>query len=122
MAEGFLRDLAKDRFEVMSAEYEPSKEICRDAIEVMREVGIDISGQRPKKTDDFIGQRIGYVVTLCDREKERSCPIFAGVLWRLTWPVDDPLLTDSPDERLAAVRQARDEIRRRVVEFVSEHA
>jgi arsenate reductase len=122
MAEGFLRDLAGDRFEAMSAGYEPSEEICRDAIEVMREVGIDISGQRPKKTDDFIGQRIGYVVTLCDREKERSCPIFAGALWRLTWPLEDPLLTDLPDERRAAVRHARDEIRRRVVEFVTEHA
>ncbi|HJT71233.1 MAG TPA: arsenate reductase ArsC [Terriglobales bacterium] len=122
MAEGFLRDLAGDRFEVMSAGYEPSREICRDAVEVMREVGIDISGQRPKKTGDFLGQRIGYVVTLCDREKERSCPIFAGALWRLIWPLEDPLLADSPDERLAAVRRARDEIRRRVVEFVSEHA
>jgi arsenate reductase len=122
MAEGFLRDLAGDRFEVMSAGYQPSTEVCSDAIEAMREVGIDISGQRPKKTDDFLGQRVGYVVTLCDREKERSCPIFPSALWWLTWPLEDPLASDSPDERLAAVRHVRDEIRRRVVEFISEHA
>jgi arsenate reductase len=122
MAEGFLRDLAGDRFEVMSPGYEPSEEVCHDAIEAMREVGIDISGQRPKKTDDFLGQRIGYVVTLCDRQKERSCPIFPGAIWRITWPLEDPLVTTAPSERQAAVRHARDEIRRRVVEFVSENA
>ncbi len=53
MAEGFLRDLAGDRFEVMSAGYEPAR--CPDAIEAMREVGIDISGQHTKKTDEFLG-------------------------------------------------------------------
>jgi arsenate reductase (thioredoxin) len=84
MAEAFLSDLAGDRFEVMSAGYETAKEVCPDAVEAMREVGIDISHQRPKAADQFIGQRIAYVVTLCDREKERSCPIFPGALWRLT--------------------------------------
>ena len=48
----------------------------------MREVGIDISGQRPKATDEFLGQRVNYVITLCDRQKERNCPIFPGVVWR----------------------------------------
>lgn len=121
MAEGFLRDLAGDRFEVASAGYEPSIEICADAVAAMSEVGIDISGQRPKPMDPFLGQRIAYAITVCDRQKERSCPIFPGVLWRSTWPLEDPLATASPDERLPVVRQVRDEIRRRVVEFVSEN-
>jgi arsenate reductase (thioredoxin) len=122
MAEGFLRDLAGDRFDVMSAGYEPSQEVCRDAIEAMREVGVDISSQRPKRTDEFLGQRVGFVITLCDRQKERSCPIFPGALWRVTWPLEDPLTVEPQAERQTAIRKVRDEIRRRVVEFVNEHA
>ncbi len=53
MAEGFLRDLAGDQFEVLSAGYQPAQEVCADAVEAMRAVGIDISGQRPKPTDQF---------------------------------------------------------------------
>lgn len=119
MPEAFLRDFAGDRFEVMRAGYEPSEMVSPDAIEAMREMGIDISGQRPKKADEFLGQRISYVVTLCDRQKERSCPIFAGALWHVTWPLDDPL-TVEPRERQRVVRQVRDEIRKCVVDFVSE--
>jgi arsenate reductase len=122
MAEGLLRDLAGDRFEAMSAGYEPSGEVCPDAIEAMREIGIDISGQFPKKTDDFLGQRVGYVITLCDRAKERSCPIFPGAMWRLTWPLENPLQAEATQERRTAIWRARDEIRRRIVEFISEHA
>jgi arsenate reductase len=121
MAEGFLRDLAGDRFEAISAGYEPAREVCPDAIEAMREVGVDISGQQPKKTDDLLGQRVAFVVTLCDRQKERSCPIFPGAATRLVWPLEDPLNIDSREERRVAVRHVRDEIRRRVVEFVGEH-
>jgi arsenate reductase len=69
MAEGFLRDLAGDRFDVLSAGYQPAEAVCTDAIQAMREVGIDISGHRPKATDEFLGQRVTYVITLCDREK-----------------------------------------------------
>lgn len=110
MAEGFLRDLAGDRFDVVSAGYEPSEKICPEAVAAMREVGIDISGQRPKKTDQFLGQRFAYVITLCDRQKEANCPIFPGVMWRLTWPLEDPQTIESPEERTAAMRQIRDEI------------
>ena len=122
MAEAILRDLAGDRFEAISAGYEPAVEVCPDAIEAMREIGIDISGQRPKKTDELLGQRVAYVVTLCDRQKERSCPIFPGAISRLTWSLPDPLQTESLEERRATVRRVRDEIQRRIVEFVSEHA
>ncbi len=90
MAEGFLRDLAGDRFDVMSAGYRPSEAVCADAVEAMREVGIDISEQRPKATDQYLGLRVAYVITVCDRQKERDCPIFPGVVWRLTWALEDP--------------------------------
>lgn len=109
MAEGFLRELAGDRCEVSSAGYAPSEAVCAEAIEAMREVGIDISGQRPKRTDDFLRVRLAYVITLCDREKERDCPIFPGVMWRLTWPLEDPQAMESPEERSAAARRTRDE-------------
>ncbi len=122
MAEAFLRHLAGDRFDAISAGYEPAAEVCPDAIEAMHEVGIDISGQRPKRTDDLLGQRVGYVVTLCNRQKERSCPIFPGAASRLIWPLQDPLQTVSPEERRVAIRQVRDEIRRLVLEFVGEQA
>lgn len=122
MAEGFLRDLAGDCFDVVSAGYEPAQEVCTEAIEAMREVGIDISGQRPKATDQFLGQRVNYVITRCDREKERNCPIFPGIAWRFTWALEDPQAVDSPEEREAAMRRIRDEIRRRIVTFVSENA
>jgi arsenate reductase len=122
MAEAFLRDLAGDRFEVLSAGYEPADAVCEEAIEAMREIGIDISGHRPRKTDELLGQRMAFAITVCDREKERSCPIFAGAVRRLVWPLTDPTQIASAEDRMAAVRQTRDEIRRRVVEFVSEHA
>lgn len=122
MAEAFLRDLAGDRFEVLSAGYQPADRVSPDAVEAMREVGIDISGQRPRKTDELLGQRVAYVITVCDRQKERSCPIFPGASTRLVWPLDDPLEIEAPAERKLAVRQIRDEIRHRIVEFISEHA
>ena len=121
MAEGFLRDLAGDHFDVASAGYQPAEEVCAEAIEAMREVGIDISGHQPKATDQFLGQRVNYVITVCDRQKERNCPIFPGVVWRHAWPLEDPQAAQSPQARKAAMRQIRDEIQRRVIEFVNEN-
>ena len=122
MAEAFLRDLAGDRFEVLSAGYQPADQVSPDAVEAMREVGIDISRQRPRKTDELLGQRVAYVITVCDRQKEGSCPIFPGASTRLVWPLDDPLKLEPPAERKSAVRQIRDEIRHRIVEFIAQHA
>jgi arsenate reductase (thioredoxin) len=122
MAETLLRDLAGDRFDVMSAGYQPADRVSPDAIEAMRETGIDISSQRHRKTDELLGQRVAYVITLCDREREHSCPIFPGPATCLVWPLDDPLQIESPAERKVAVRQIRNEIGRRVVEFMGEHA
>ena len=122
MAEAFLRALDGDRFEIASAGSEQASEICPDAIEAMREVGIDISEQHSKKVAQFLGQRFAYLVTLCDRQIERTCPIFPGVSWRLNWPVDNPAAAQDAKERRVVTRRVRDEIRQHVVKFIQEKA
>jgi arsenate reductase len=120
MAEAFLRDMPEDRFEALSAGGEATA-LDRDAVAVMQEVGLDISGQTPKKVDQFMRERVAFLVTLCDREKERTCPIFPGATWRHKWPLDNPAL--APDgERRTVTRRVRDEIRQRVESFIQEQA
>ena len=120
MAEGFLRALAGDHYDVVSAGSEETP-LDPDAVAAMREVGIDISGQESKAVNRFLGKRFSYVVSLCDREKERSCPIFPGAIWRLRWDLEDPSQANTPGERRAALRRVRDEIQRHVMEFVNKH-
>ena len=121
MAEGFLRIMAGDRFDVMSAGSEETP-LDPEAVAVMREAGVDISGQQTKAVNHFLAERFSYVVTLCDREKERTCPIFPGVIWRLQWDLEDPAKAVTREERRAALRRVRDDIRQRVAAFVEEHA
>jgi protein-tyrosine-phosphatase len=88
----------------------------------MREVGIDISGQKPKKAEQFLKERFSHVITLCNRESEPSCPIFPGAIWRLTWPVENPATVQGDSERRAITRRVRAEIQRYVTEFVKQNA
>src|SRR6266576_1312276 len=88
MAEGLLRHLAGDRFEVASAGVEPAS-IKPEAIEVMRESGMDISGHRSKSVDEFLNKSFDYVITVCDNANQR-CPIFPGKARRLHWSIEDP--------------------------------
>jgi arsenate reductase len=88
----------------------------------MREVGVDISGQHPKAVNRFLGRPFNYLVTLCDREKERTCPVFPGVIWRLQWDLEDPSKAVTREGRRAALRRVRDDIQQRVAAFVEEHA
>lgn len=118
MAEAFLRYLAGERFEALSAGAETTSALDPDAVAAMREVGIDISGHRTKKVDPFLRERVSYVVTLCDRAIERTCPIFPGAIWRLTWPIENPATAKNRHEHWMMVRRARDEIWQRVTEFV----
>jgi arsenate reductase (thioredoxin) len=118
MAEAFLRDIAGNRFEPMSAGSETNSALDPDAVTAMWEVGIDISSQKTKKLDGFLRERVSYVVTLCDRQIERTCPIFPGAIWRLTWPIENPALAKNREEHRAMVRRARDQIRQHVAEFV----
>jgi arsenate reductase len=121
MAEGLLRHLAGQNFEVFSAGADAT-ELNPDAIEVMREIGIDISGQHSKDASQFLPQRFTYVVTVCDRAKER-CPIFPGAIWTLHWPFDDPASAQGPrEERLKVFRRVRDEIEARIREFVAKES
>ena len=79
MAEAFLSDLAGDRFEITSAGSEATP-LDRDAVAAMRELGIDISGHQSKSVTSYLGQRFTFVITLCDRQQERTCPIFPGAI------------------------------------------
>src|SRR5829696_982848 len=113
MAEGMLRNLAEGRFEVMSAGTEATH-VRRQAIKVMNEIGIDISGQESKTLARYLGQPFDYVITVCDEANE-ACPIFAGAKNRLHWSFADPSqATGSEEERLAVFRRVREEIRERI--------
>jgi arsenate reductase len=122
MAEAFLRDLGGERFEPLSAGAEAAAPLDPDAVAVMLEVGIDISGQQPKRVDPFMREHVSYLVTLCERDIERTCPIFPGAFWRLKWPIETPTIANDREEHRMLVRRARDEIRERVIQFVQEHS
>jgi arsenate reductase len=110
MAEGLFRHDASDRFEVFSAGIKPSR-VRPEAITVMRELGIDISGNRSKHVDEFAGQQFDYVLTVCDNANE-SCPVFPGRATRIHRNFHDPAALEGPEqERLALFRRVRDEIR-----------
>jgi arsenate reductase len=116
MAEGLLRHDAGDVYEVFSAGTKPTR-VRPEAISVMREVGIDISGHRPKSVDEFAGQDFDYVITVCDNAKE-SCPIFPAKTKRIHWSIEDPAAArGSAEEILTAFRRARDELRARLQAF-----
>ena len=117
IAEGLLRHLAGDRFEVHSAGTQP-KGLAKHTVEVMREIGIDVSGQRSKHVDEFAGQPFDYVITVCDSARQ-SCPVFPGGGQRIHWDVEDPADAELRGEPTAqAFRDARDELRRRIQEFL----
>jgi arsenate reductase len=110
MAEGWLEDTAGDRFEVESAGTRPGQ-VRPEAIAVMKELGIDISGHRSKHVDEFKGQAFDYVLTVCDNAKE-SCPVFPSDSKRLHMGFEDPAaLQGTEEERLALFRRVRDQIR-----------
>ena len=113
MAEGLLRHLAGDRFEVHSAGTKPSL-VRPEAIAVMAELGIDLSGHRSKSVDEFTGREFRYVITVCDNAAE-ACPVFPGRTERLHWPFEDPAHVEgSRQDREAAFRRVRDQIKRRM--------
>jgi arsenate reductase (thioredoxin) len=119
IAEGLLRHEAGDRFEVFSAGTHPSL-VRPEAIAVMNEIGIDISGHRSKSIDEFIGHDLDTVITVCDNAKE-SCPVFPGKTQRLHWPFEDPAsVQGTEDQRKDAFRKVRDRIHGRIMVFLGE--
>jgi arsenate reductase len=119
IAEGLMRHEGSDRFETFSAGTRPSS-VRPEAIAAMAEIGIDISGQRSKSVDEFVGQDLDYVVTVCDHAKE-VCPVFPGKTKRLHWPFEDPASVEGPEaSRMAAFRLIRDQIHARITAFLRE--
>ena len=118
MAEGLLRQDAGERFDVESAG--TAAGIVRpEAIAVMQELGIDISGQRSKHADEFKGQHFDTVITVCDNAKE-ACAVFFGAAIRLHHSFDDPAaVRGSDDERLALFRRVRGELRSYLEDFAN---
>ncbi|PYV62344.1 MAG: hypothetical protein DMG97_40680 [Acidobacteria bacterium] len=115
MAEGYLRHVAGDAFESLSAGVEP-KGLNPLAVEAMQEIGIDISQQKSKDVREFLGQYVPHVITVCDNARER-CPIFPKTYSFRHWPLPDPAVAEgSHDEKLAVFRRVRDEITRRIDE------
>jgi arsenate reductase (thioredoxin) len=117
MAEGLLRHEAGTDCEVFSAGTKPTR-VRPEAITVMREAGIDISGHHSKPVDEFLGQDFDYVITVCDNARE-TCPVFPASTNRIHWSIEDPAATEgSEEERLDAFRDARDELQERLRAFV----
>ena len=117
MAEGWLRHLAGDRFRAFSAGLEPGI-VHPLAIEAMREIGVDISGQRSKDVASLLGRHFSHIITVCDRAQQ-NCPIFPGASLREHWPIEDPAAAEGlHDERMLVFRKVRDEIGERVHNFI----
>ncbi len=119
MAEGLLRELAGDKFEVASAGTVASF-VRQQAIAVMREIGIDISAHRSKCLDEFLGTPFDFVITVCDDANEQ-CPVFPGKSARVHWSFDDPAEADGDDDEVLQVfRRVRDGIKAKLVAFVEQ--
>lgn len=122
MAEAFLKRYAGHVFEVHSAGLEP-KGVHPMAVQVMDELGIDMSLQRSKHLDEYMGKmHFSYLITVCSHA-DASCPaVFPGVGVRMHWHFDDPAAAQGTEEeeRLAAFRRVRDEIRDRILAWLKE--
>ena len=120
MAEGLLRHDGGNRFEAFSAGAQPGS-VRPEAIEVMREIGIDISNQRSKSLEEYLDQEFDFVITVCDNAAA-NCPIFPGPAKRIHKGFEDPPGPGigSDEDRLAIFRRVRDEIRNYLQGFIVE--
>ena len=116
MAEGIARSLVPPEIKVWSAGSRPTR-VRPEAITVLGEIGIDISGQSSKAVSEIPAHEVDTVITLCSEEE---CPLFLGQARRLHWSLPDPAAVQGSDqERLAAFRRTRDELRRRIAAFLA---
>jgi arsenate reductase (thioredoxin) len=119
MAEGYLRHLAGDRFEVASAGTE-ARGVHPLAVRAMAEDGVNISTHSSKTMDRFLEETWDYVVTVCDHANE-ACPLFPRAATRMHWSFDDPASASGSDEkRMGVFRRVRDEIKRRVTMWLQQ--
>lgn len=122
MAEAWLNELCGETFVAQSAGLEPGT-LNPQVVEVMKEVGIDISHKGTQAVFDVFksGQLFAYVITVCDETSAERCPIFPGPGQRLHWSFPDPsAVTGSPEQKLGQIRQIRDQIRIRVESWCAE--
>lgn len=121
MAEGLLRALAGEQFEVFSAGTEPKNGILPEVQEAMREIGIDVSGQRSKSVTEYLGKAVfAHVITVC-ADAEENCPaVFLTMGIHEHWPFDDPAKFDE-ESRLARTRDVRDQIEARLRLWLAAH-
>jgi arsenate reductase len=120
MAEAFLKDLAGDKIHVESAGLKP-KPINPLVVEVMQEVGYDLSRAKSDSVFDFFkeGRLYDHVITVCDETAAGQCPVFPGITKRLHWPFQDPEeLSGTHEEKLNDLRKIRDQIREKVIDWV----
>ena len=111
LAEGILKAALGDRFRIESAGSKPAGYVHPLAIRALGEIGIDISGHRSKHLDEFLGDDIETVITVCGNA-DQACPMFPGQVNRHHFPFDDPAhATGSEDEQMVMFRRVRDEIR-----------
>ena len=117
IAEGLMKDMYGDHFEVASAGINPSS-VHPLAVEVMRRVGIDISGQSSKSVRDFLAKDFDYVITVCDNAKQ-ACHNFTGRAKCISWIIPDPCAIEGDDrERMAVFSSVRDRIQEKINHFV----
>lgn len=118
MAEGWLRHLAGDRYDVFSAGTKPVG-LNPGAVDAMAEVGVDIAHHRSKSATEFTAMPFDYVITVCNRAKE-SCPRWSGAVRLIHWSFDDPAaVTESAEQRRQVFRRVRDEIAASIREFLA---
>jgi arsenate reductase len=116
MAEGLLRSMAAGAVEVKSAGLEAGR-LRPEAVTVMAELGLDISGQRSKAVEELAGERFDVVVTTCDEAKE-ACPLFPGASEMRHWSIEDPAAVEGDEQaRLLAFRSARDALWKHVADL-----
>jgi arsenate reductase len=120
MAEAFLNQICGDEFEAHSAGLEPGK-LNRTVVEVMQEIGVDISGNKTKSVSKFVksSQLFSYVITVCDETSAERCPIFPGITTRLHWSFPDPSAFQGA-EKLAKTREVRDAIKEKIEQWCAE--
>jgi arsenate reductase len=119
MAEGFLQSY--DSLEVYSAGTNPAEMVHPRAVQVMNEIGFDLSSHQPKMVDEFLSESFDYVITVCDNANE-NCPVFSGdVKYRLHIGFEDPAeATGTEEEVLEVFRTIRDQIKERMHSFYHE--
>jgi arsenate reductase len=113
MAEGWANHLGAGSVEAHSAGVDPFRMIPQ-TLEVMAEVGVDISSHRAKSAEEFVGEEFDYIITLCDNARA-NCPYFPGEAGRLHWPIADPYGLGLDD-----YRRAREEIKERIVQLLAD--